>query len=172
MSKKDQVTTVNVPLSQKDSCRRKIKGGAGGENPSGLVGRKSRGSRQIIRQPKPHHEMSFEIKKATRRGVIPLIGLCSESGCGKTYSALLLARGYVGPVGKIVVIDTEPSRQSLRRRAAQGFEVLDLESAAYARALYRGHPNGREFRSADNRHGLHEPRVGGNVRGVRYGGGK
>lgn len=40
----------------------------------------------------------------------PLIGLYSESGCGKTWSALLLARGFVGPEGKIGMIETEGGR--------------------------------------------------------------
>lgn len=57
--------------------------------------------------------MPFEIKQATRQNFKPLIGLYAESGCGKTYSALLLARGLVGPTGRIVMIDTEAGRGSL-----------------------------------------------------------
>jgi len=57
--------------------------------------------------------MSFQIEEATRVGVNPLIGLYAESGCGKTFSALLLARGFVGPSGSIGVIDTENRRASL-----------------------------------------------------------
>ena len=71
--------------------------------------------------------MSFEIKKATRQGVKPLIGLYSESGCGKTYSSLLLARGFVGPSGKIVMIDTESGRGSLYADVLPGgYETLEL----------------------------------------------
>ncbi len=40
----------------------------------------------------------------------PLIGLYSESGCGKTWSALLLARGFAGPQGRIGMIETEGGR--------------------------------------------------------------
>lgn len=40
----------------------------------------------------------------------PLIGLYSESGCGKTWSALLLARGFAGPNGKVGMIETEGGR--------------------------------------------------------------
>lgn len=57
--------------------------------------------------------MSFEIKQASRTSVKPLICFYSESGCGKTYSALLLARGFVGPSGKITMADTESGRGSL-----------------------------------------------------------
>lgn len=57
--------------------------------------------------------MSFEIKQATRTGVKPLIGIYAESGCGKTMSALLLARGLAGPTGKIVLIDSESGRGNL-----------------------------------------------------------
>lgn len=57
--------------------------------------------------------MSFTIKSATRSGIKPLIGFFSESGCGKSYSALLLARGLVGSNGKIVQADSESGRGSL-----------------------------------------------------------
>jgi hypothetical protein len=71
---------------------------------------------------------SFRIYKATRQGVIPLIGLYSESGCGKTMSALLLARGLVGPSGDIHMIDTESRRGSLYADVIPGgYSVLDLD---------------------------------------------
>lgn len=57
--------------------------------------------------------MSFTSKPATRQGVIPWIDLYSESGCGKTYSSLLLARGIVGPSGRIEMLDSESGRGSL-----------------------------------------------------------
>lgn len=69
----------------------------------------------------------FKIYKATRQGVIPLIALYAESGCGKTMSALLLARGLVGPSGDIHVIDTENRRASLYADVIPGgFSVLDF----------------------------------------------
>lgn len=69
----------------------------------------------------------LEIRKATRTGVKPLIGLYSESGCGKTMSGLLLARGFVGPSGKIVMIDTESGRGSLYADVIPGgYDVLEL----------------------------------------------
>lgn len=71
--------------------------------------------------------MSFTIKPATRQGVRPLIGLYSESGCGKTYSALLLARGFVGPTGKIVMADSESGRGSLYADVLPGgYDTLEL----------------------------------------------
>lgn len=70
------------------------------------------------------------IRPATRQGVKPLIGLYSESGCGKTYSALLLARGLVGPSGKIVMIDTESGRGSLYADVIPGgYDVLELNDS-------------------------------------------
>jgi hypothetical protein len=69
----------------------------------------------------------FEIKKATRVGVNPLIALFSESGCGKTYSALLLARGLVGSAGRITMIDTESGRGSLYADVIPGgYDVIEL----------------------------------------------
>lgn len=49
-------------------------------------------------------------RPAQRSNAKPIIGLYSESGGGKTYSALLLARGFVGPNGRIAMIETESGR--------------------------------------------------------------
>jgi hypothetical protein len=69
----------------------------------------------------------FKIQQATRRGISPLIVAYSESGCGKTYSSLLLARGLAGPKGKIVVADSESGRASLYADVLpDGFETFDL----------------------------------------------
>lgn len=69
----------------------------------------------------------MEIRKATRQGVKPLIALYSESGCGKTFSALLMARGLVGPKGRIIMIDTESGRGSLYADVLPGgYDVIEL----------------------------------------------
>jgi hypothetical protein len=72
--------------------------------------------------------MSMTIRPATRQGVRPLICFYSESGGGKTYSALTLARGFAGSKGKIVLADTENGRGSLYADVAPfaPYEVLDL----------------------------------------------
>jgi hypothetical protein len=49
----------------------------------------------------------FEPRPAVRRNVPALVGLSGPSGAGKTYSSLLLARGLVGPEGKVLLLDTE-----------------------------------------------------------------
>ena len=68
------------------------------------------------------------IKRATRQGVKPLIGLFAESGCGKTMSALLLARGFVGPDGKVVLVDSESGRGNLYADVIPGgYETLQLD---------------------------------------------
>jgi len=68
------------------------------------------------------------IHKATRTGIKPLIGAYGESGTGKTMSALLLARGLVGPNGKIVFLDTESGRGSLYADVIPGgYDVLDIK---------------------------------------------
>jgi hypothetical protein len=78
----------------------------------------------------------MEIKRATRQGVRPLIGLYSESGCGKTLSSLLLARGFVGPNGRIVMVDTESGRGSLYADVIEGgYDTLQL-SGSFAPAMY------------------------------------
>jgi len=89
----------------------------------------------------------FTIHKATRTGVKPLIGIYGESGTGKTYSALLLARGLAGPKGKIVFIDTESGRGSLYADVLEGgYEVIDLcepfSPARYAAAITAAEQSG------------------------------
>lgn len=86
------------------------------------------------------NEPTMQIKPATRQGVIPLISAYSESGCGKTYSSLLLARGLAGPTGRIVMVDTESRRGSLYADVLPGgYDVLDLDApftpARYIEAL-------------------------------------
>lgn len=71
----------------------------------------------------------FTIKKATRTGVKPLVGMYGKSGSGKTMSALLLARGLVGPNGRIVLIDSESGRGSIfADLIPNGYSVIDLEA--------------------------------------------
>lgn len=52
--------------------------------------------------------MSF--RQATRAGTKALIGLHGGSGSGKTYTALMIARGLVGPDGLVLMGDTENRR--------------------------------------------------------------
>lgn len=99
------------------------------------------------------------IKPATRQGVKPLIGLYSESGCGKTYSSLLLARGLVGPAGKIVMIDTESGRGSLYADVLPGgYDVLELREpfapARYIEAIQAVEKSGAQVAVVDS--GSHE----------------
>lgn len=82
----------------------------------------------------------FVIKKATRQGVKPLIGMYGKSGSGKTYSALLLARGIAGPNGKVRLIDSESGRGSIFADLVPGgYEVIDLDPPfspdAYSEAI-------------------------------------
>lgn len=71
----------------------------------------------------------MEIKQASRAGIKPLIAIYSESGCGKTFSALLMARGLAGESGLIVVADSESGRASLYADVIPGgFKTIDLES--------------------------------------------
>ena len=85
--------------------------------------------------------MSFEIKKAVRKNSAPFIVLYGESGTGKTYSALLLARGIAGQKGVIRVIDTESGRASLYADIPEfgEYDTVDLSEpfspARYIEAL-------------------------------------
>ncbi len=70
----------------------------------------------------------FEITQATRDKAPITAAFIGGSGAGKTYSALLFARGLVGPNGKIVVIDTEGGRSKIYADDPDigGFFHLDL----------------------------------------------
>lgn len=62
-----------------------------------------------------------------RRDRVPVkIGLTGVSGSGKTYSALRLARGLVGPSGRIALIDTENHSASIYASEFD-FDVDDIE---------------------------------------------
>lgn len=54
--------------------------------------------------------MTYTLRPARRDQAKLLIGLFSESGRGKTWSALLAARGFVGSQGVIGMIETESGR--------------------------------------------------------------
>lgn len=54
--------------------------------------------------------MSFSYRPAVLDKTSVLIGLAGPTGCGKTYSALRLARGLVGKNGRIGFVDTEAGR--------------------------------------------------------------
>lgn len=70
----------------------------------------------------------MEIKRAVRTSVRPLVCIYGESGTGKTYSSLLLARGFVGPSGKIILGDTESGRGSLYADVIPGgYDTVSLE---------------------------------------------
>ena len=70
----------------------------------------------------------FIVKKASRTGVKPLIGMYGKSGSGKTMSALLLARGLVGKDGRVVLIDTESGRGSIFADLIPGgYEVINFD---------------------------------------------
>lgn len=50
------------------------------------------------------------VRDAVRTNCRPFIVFYGESGCGKTLSALYLARGLAGDSGKIVMVETESGR--------------------------------------------------------------
>ena len=72
--------------------------------------------------------MILTFKRSTRQGIKPLIGLTGESNSGKTFSALLLARGIAGPNGRIGLVDTESGRGALYSdQVPGGYDRADFE---------------------------------------------
>lgn len=68
--------------------------------------------------------MSFQ--KATRQQKKARIALHGPSGSGKTFTALELAKGLVGPQGRVAVIDTERGSASLYADRFE-FDVIELD---------------------------------------------
>ncbi|WP_417821293.1 AAA family ATPase [Terasakiella sp.] len=80
----------------------------------------------------PEARYDFIIEDAERVGAPPLIAVWGPSTCGKTLTALLIARGIVGPDGQIGLIDTENGRGRYHADKARGannkpWKRLDLQ---------------------------------------------
>ena len=75
--------------------------------------------------------MSYSFRKAATTEAKPLIGLYSESGCGKTKSALLIAKGFTGDMAKVGMIETESGRGEAYADDAEvgGYNVLSLRES-------------------------------------------
>lgn len=54
--------------------------------------------------------MSFEIREASKKNVRMKLGMSGKSGAGKTLSSLKLAKGLIGDMTKIAVLETESGR--------------------------------------------------------------
>jgi len=80
----------------------------------------------------------YTFRKAIREEVGLLIGLVGPSGGGKTFSAMRLASGIVGPGGRFAVIDTE-ARRALHYAEMFAFDHCELHPPfrpdAYADAI-------------------------------------
>lgn len=73
--------------------------------------------------------MSYEIRPSV--GVsfqkAPIVALAGETGSGKSETAMRIARGYVGPEGKFLVVDTEEKRALYKRARYQPWDWMDLQ---------------------------------------------
>ncbi|MFL5809125.1 MAG: AAA family ATPase [Flavisolibacter sp.] len=67
----------------------------------------------------------MELRKATRKKAKIRLGLSAVSGGGKTYSAILVAKGLCGDLSKVAVIDTENGSADLYAHLGE-FNVLPL----------------------------------------------
>jgi len=76
----------------------------------------------------------MKLQKATRKKVKLRLGISAVSGGGKTYSSLLLAKGLVGSLEKVAVIDTENGSASLYAHLGD-FNTIEL-TAPYTPERY------------------------------------
>lgn len=67
----------------------------------------------------------MQLRKATRKKAKIRLGLSAVSGGGKTYSAILVAKGLCGDLSKVAVIDTENGSADLYAHLGD-FNVLPL----------------------------------------------
>jgi hypothetical protein len=67
----------------------------------------------------------MQLRKATRKQAKIRLGLSAVSGGGKTYSAILIAKGLVGDLSKVAIIDTENGSADLYAHMGE-FNVLPL----------------------------------------------
>lgn len=67
----------------------------------------------------------MQLRKATRKQAKIRLGLSAVSGGGKTYSAILIAKGLCGDLSKVVVIDTENGSADLYAHLGD-YNVLPL----------------------------------------------
>lgn len=85
--------------------------------------------------------MNYQFRPASRSEAKPLIGLFSESGGGKTKSALLLAKGFAEDMSQVGMIETEAGRGEAWANDPQvgGYRVLpirgDFAPVNYGKAI-------------------------------------
>lgn len=70
----------------------------------------------------------MNIRPAVTSEAKPLIGLYATSGAGKTMGALLVAKGYVGDMSKVVMLETESGRGEALASHPEvgGYQVVSL----------------------------------------------
>lgn len=73
--------------------------------------------------------MNFQIKDSlsVQFTKAPALAIAGPSGSGKTESAMRLARGYVGPKGKFVIVDTEEKRALYKKARYQPWDWVDFQ---------------------------------------------
>jgi len=69
----------------------------------------------------------MQLKRASRKQVKLRLNISAPAGAGKTYSALLMAKGLVSDWSKIAVVDTENGSSSLYSNLGE-FNVIDMEA--------------------------------------------
>lgn len=71
--------------------------------------------------------MNYSFRPAQKSAAKMLLGIYAESGRGKTYSSLLVARGFVGQQGTVGMIETESGRGEIYIDVIQGgYQVCSI----------------------------------------------
>lgn len=77
---------------------------------------------------------TIQLRKATRKKAKIRLGLSAVAGGGKTYSAILIAKGLCGDLSKVAIIDTENNSADLYSHLGD-YNVIPL-SAPYSPERY------------------------------------
>src|SRR5215216_5505381 len=89
----------------------------------------------------------MQLRKATRKKAKIRLGLSAISGGGKTYSAILIAKGLCGDLSKVALIDTENGSADLYAHLGE-FNVLPLQAPftpeRYIQAIHECEKSGME----------------------------
>jgi AAA domain len=74
--------------------------------------------------------VSFQVKDSlsVQFTKAPAIAIAGPSGSGKTESAMRLARGFVGPNEKFVIVDTEEKRALYKKARYQPWDWVDFQA--------------------------------------------
>jgi AAA domain len=102
--------------------------------------------------------VTFQIKDslAVQFTKAPAIAIAGPSGSGKTESAMRLARGYLGPKKKFLLIDTEEKRALYKKARYQPWDWMDFQPPFTPERYVEALEAGKDYDAVITDSGSHE----------------